>query len=738
MNPMPCKSGRLLPLLSLSLSLVISSAPAFAADTAGGQFREWSTNSLVSRSMTLRDLGFDQPLSLRGQDNQREIYLPVPAGVATRNAQLQLDARYMRGHPGHTSNLLSIDDDAVAARTITDAQGDLSQLIGIDGFARPNGFVRFGVGWWSIVSDYQCADQSAPANVLRIGPDTRFSYEFDGSAIDTVGKAWTALPRNVRLLVEGRQLDVASYDTAWRVGAVLESAGKRVSVSALPKVGDSIDLRGTQVPASLMGVPAYAALATAEAQHRVASEAEIGALLSLGRSSGLPIDVAVASPALRAAVKRALDALGSEVAGADADGAAAFAAWRKSGMAPLETAVDGSNVSAGVVAGQPMLVVGTGAAAQVAGLFTAQWRAYALGKNLQVNKAQPLVDDKDVVLLDRLGAFSGTQDIIARSDRITSADLGLISAEGKLPSEVVIDVSAAPNSAGEGAVASIFFNDFLLGAKVLNTDGKPQRISATVPLYAIAARNEVKVSFLRQPARPHCHDPATPYPVSLLPSSHIVLAERGTSPDFVGAAARLAGPHHVLVPEAWLQNAPATLQTVIRVSSAVGASVERATLDVVKGKAVPAQTQPYLAFNLQPEGTKTAATIDGGHLRINGKKDDTVLDLAGLDDSALVEVAGGADTLGVVYRELGNRVPSIAEPFRLVRGSVALLDGRGVVQDFDHEDPAGLRVAVDGNPQPVWQRHMVWLLVLVGVILFLLLAARVAQVRHRRKFDATH
>jgi len=671
------KSGSLLPLLSLSLVLC---APAMAADTAGGQFREWSTNALVSRNMTLRDLGFSQPISLRGQDNQRELYLPVPAGVATQNAQLQLDARYLRGHPGRTSNLLSIDDDAVAARTITDAQGDLSQLIGIDGEPRSTGFVRFGVGWWSIVSDYQCADQSAPANVLRIGPDTRFSYQFDGRAIDTVAKAWTALPRQVRLLVEGRQLDAASYDTAWRVGAVLETAGKRVSVAALPRVGDSIDLRGTQVPASLMAVPAYAALAAGEAQHRIGSDAEVA----------------------------------------------------------LETAVEGRNVSAAVVAGQPLLVVTPGAAGEVAGLLGAQWRAYALGQNLQVNKAQPLVNEKGILLLDRLGTFSGTQDIIARSDRIANADLGLISSDGKLPAEVVIDVSAAPNGAGEGAVASIFFNDYLLGAKVLNTDGKPQRITAKVPLYAIAARNEVRVSFLRQPARPHCHDPATPYPVSLLPSSHIVMAERGTAPDFVGATAQLSGPHQVVVPEAWLQNAPTTLQTVIRVSNAVGASVERATLDVAKGKTVPAPGQPYLAFNVQPEGIQSAAVAEGGQLRISGSKDETLLDLAGLDNAALVEVAGGSGKQGVIYRELGNRIPSIAEPFRLMRGSVAVLDGSGLVQDFDRNDPEGLRVAVDGNPQPAWQRHMVWLLLLVGVVVFLLLAARVAQIRHRRKLENTH
>ncbi len=168
---------------------------AHAADSVAGQFAEWSGDSTVSRQMTLRELGFRQPLVLSGQESQREVYLPVPAGVATRDAQLQLDGRYVRGHAGRTSGLWSVDGDPIAARSITDAQGDASQLLAIDGEPRQNGFVRVGVGWWSIVSDYQCADQSAPANVLRLSPDSRFSYRFDGRAVDTVAKAWGALPR---------------------------------------------------------------------------------------------------------------------------------------------------------------------------------------------------------------------------------------------------------------------------------------------------------------------------------------------------------------------------------------------------------------------------------------------------------------------------------------------------------------------------------------------------------------
>ena len=136
------QTGRRSFLVVSSVLALASSAAAGAADSAAGQFTEWTGDSTVSRQMTLRQLGFRQPLVLSGQESQREVYLPVPVGVATRDAQLQLDGRYVRGHAGRTSGLWSVDGDPIAARSITDAQGDASQLLAIDGEPRDNGFVR--------------------------------------------------------------------------------------------------------------------------------------------------------------------------------------------------------------------------------------------------------------------------------------------------------------------------------------------------------------------------------------------------------------------------------------------------------------------------------------------------------------------------------------------------------------------------------------------------------------------
>lgn len=717
--------------LPLALVMALPLSPVHAADTPAGQFTEWAADATVTRSMTLRELGFRQPLTLSGQESQREIYLPVPAGVPTRDAQLQLDGRYVRGHTGRSSGLWSVDGDPVAARSITDAQGDASQLLGIDGLPRDNGFVRVGVGWWSVVSDYRCADQSAPANVLRLSPESRFSYSFDGRAVNTVAKAWGALPTRVRLLVDGKALQAPAYDAAWRVGAALRNGGKQVDVVALPVVGGTVDLTGIRIPASLQAVPAYAALTAGGSQHRIASLAEVGALLSLRDSGPLAVDVAISTDPLRAAVRAALDALAVEVGASGGDAAAAFTAWRGSDMVALEKGAGGGSVSVAAVAGRPTLVVAAEAGAKVAGLLSEQWRAYALGRTLQVAQATPPAVGENAVLLSRLGNMSGTLDIVTRGDRTASFELGALSADGRLPDQVVVDVSAAPNAAGQGAVASIYFNDYLLGARVLAADGKPQRLVAKVPAYALAARNEVRVSFLRQPARPYCHDPATAFPVSILPSSHLTLAKRTLDTDFVGAASQLAHANEVFVPTTWLQDAPASLAKVIAIASAVGVSAQAAELKVVDAGTAITPGHPYLAFALAPSGVDPAGLKDG-RLVVGGGKQ-PLLDLAGLDRAAAVQVVDAGGHTGVIYNDLGAQGPLLEQPFRLLRGDLAVLDGSGVVTDFDSRDPYGARVADAGNPQPWWQQHMVWLLVLVGLVVFALLAARVTQIRRRRK-----
>lgn len=711
--------------------LTLATSSSHAADSVSSQFYEWTKDHTVQRKMTLQDLGIKQALILSGQSSQREVYLPVPTGIAFQNAQLQLDGRYVRGHAGRTSVLWSVDDDPSAARQIADAEGDASQLVAIDGTPRESGFVRINVGWWSVVSDIECADQSAPANVLRLDPNSTFSYQFDAHAVDTVTKAWGALPPKVRLLIPSNALQPQAFDAAWRIGTTLRNGGKQVTVVALPSVGSKVNLTGIVIPSSLTSIPAYAALASAGPTYQIKNLAEVGALLSLRDSSPLAADVVIDNDQMRKSSTAALDALAAQVAASGNDAGNAFSSWRNADMSALEKGISKDAIRVASLAGRPALFVNEATAAKVAGLLGEQWRSYALGRNLQVAKAQSPAVNNESVLLSRFGNMAGTMDVVTRADRSAVFDLAALSTEGRLPEEVVINVSASPNAGDQGAIATIFFNDYLLGADILRKDGKPQRLVAKIPTYALAARNEVRVSFLRQPARPYCHDPATAYPVSILPSSHLTLSKRSLGTNFIAAASALAHANEVFVPQEWLQDAPRTLAKVMGIASAVGVAPESANFKVAASGSNINPSQPYLAFGVTPSGITPAATKNG-QLIISGKQQ-TWLNATGLSQAGVAQVVETSGHLGVLYNDLDAQGPALDQPLRLLRGDIAVLDGSGNVKTFDQNDPFGTLIANADNPLPWWKQQMVWLWIIVLAVLSALLLARVTQVRRRRQ-----
>ena len=338
------------------------------------------------------------------------------------------------------------------------------------------------------------------------------------------------------------------------------------------------------------------------------------------------------------------------------------------------------------------------------------------------------------MLLDQFGAVSGTMDIIARGERVAAFDLGAVAGDGRYPSQLVLDVASAPNAGGEGPVLSVLLNDYLLGAEKLEANGNTRRLAVNIPRYALAARNEIRIVFLRQPTQIRCHDQPTPYPVSIQKSSHLRLGKGAPGDDFVGASIGLAGDHAVLVPDAWLKDAPTSLARMIRLSDAVGATGEHAQLKVVASGQKPDVSGHFIAFDVPSMSGGSEVAVDGGKLVLKRDSNTTLLDLSGLQRLTVAEVVDGGR--GIAFRTVGSEAPDVPKPFRLARGNFAVIDEGGPTLQIDTADPTSARLADEGNPQSMWERHMWAWLALIGVIAFMLMAARIAQVRRRRQDHA--
>lgn len=714
--------------LATTYSPALLAAPA-GSTSAADVFRKLSEDTWIERRETLASLGITTPLVLASNDSSRELYLPVPANVPLADASLKLDARYLRADGGRTTMVLAVDTYPVAARAMTADQGDASLALGIDGAPRTNGFVRLGVNWTTMLSGLsQCADPRTPGNVLRVAPDSSFSYRYDSRAIGDLRTAWGALPALTSIMVAGRQLDAQSYDSAWRIGVALERAGKHSTVTVLPRVGDVIDLGRVSVPEGLRGIAAFAAL-QGSGQHTLKDQAEVGALLALGQNQP-GADILVADAALISGIDGAMNALQQQVQAAAPDAMPAFSAWRAR-VQPQSTGLQPGELKLASAFGHPVILAGPQAGQAFAQMFDRYWRNISGAASLVARTAHKPTTGENFILLKNLGGAPGSIDVLSRADWNASFDIAEVASDGRLPSELVLDVSAAPGATRTPPVASVFLNDVLLGARSLQANGQRERIIARIPPGALAAQNQLRVSFVRQPSSDNCRETPQAFPVAVLGSSHLKLDKAHDDANFTGMIRRFAAGAQLLVPRSYLEDVPASLQRVIMVASSTGLPADHTGMSVVDDGKEAAPSGSFLAFDLPFKEAQGLVQVKGNTLVMNDSSAKPMLDVTGFDRLGILEVAKTNGQQGVVWHSVGKERPLVAKPFALSSGNVAAVSSTGLLAEIDTNDASG-RDAVQDAPSLTMSDILWWVVPLTIIGLFILLLILASRTRRRR------
>lgn len=725
-------------------------ATSFAASASptGDAVLRLRTDPWVTRSYTLADLGITEPVVLSGSDARQDFFLPVPRSLALSDATLAFSGRFQKTEEGRTSMLLYLAGKPVFSRRVEGAEGDASQVVKIDVAARNTGFVRLGVNWSSSVRLNGCEADRPTGNVLSIGPDTRWSYRFHNDALTSLADAWVTLPARPVLLVAARQVSKAGFDTAWRLGVALDLARRQVEVRAFPVVGDVIDASGLKVPAGLATLPAFVGLAAGAPRHVLKDAAEIGALVMLGASVATG-DIAIADAALQRQTAQALDALGAQLAG-DADAVRALAEWRGAQTALAGAALASHQVRLATLGARPVIQVAEDAGAQVAGVFADMWRSILTTREVGVERAEvPSGGDRPAVRLDSLGGTASTFDVTVRGEWTATLALGAIAGNGGVPSELVVDVAAAPGASSTRPVASLYWNNILLAAKRLEADGRPERLDARIPAYALGLNNVVRVAFQRQPYSNDCNETPQGYPVSVLPTSLVRLGDARPDGTFVGLMPLMAEAPELIVPQAYLADAPVHLATVVRMALAGGVTPLRAELVVVPAGEAVRPSRPFMALEVPVDGASSKVQVDGARLRINGRGTPW-LDVNGLAGLSAVEVTHAHGQHGLRWQSLSaldamkapnsqgatSALAALVEqkPFVLNRGDIALIGPQGPVGWIDSSDPeAGQPPRAGQSVFHEWRRYLSWGVPLVGLALLAFLVLMVLAYRARRR-----
>ncbi len=627
----------------------------------------------VPRTITFAELGFTEPVVLGYPDTIKEIYLPVPPGVNLSGGTLQLDASYVRADGGRTSLVYAIDGAPVQAFGYTNDRGDASVSLPVDGRPRPSGYIKLNIDWRTAVArENTCADARTPGNILRIEPTSRFVFRYDGSAVKDLTTAWGALPPTPTIQIPTNSVSPEVYDTAWRVGVALERAGKR------PRI----------VAADGSGTPPAAAQ-----QPAAQAAAQPGAAPVAPAPSGP--DIVIGGPG-------SSQQIGSK------------------------------QIGLSMVGNRPVIVVAPDAGPQAAALFSQIWTQVAAGTDLTVNAIDtPRNADSNAVSLQYLGAKPSSFDVLAHADWNSSFDIGAVAADGKGPGTLVIDVAAAPSAAHTPPVVSVFMNDVLLGAKEMEANGRRERIVAPIPRYALQTRNVIRVSFVRQLASDRCRETPEPYPVSVLPSSHMLLDKIDPSSDFTGLMAKFSDGGTLLVPQAHLKDATGTLPRVIRLASSTGLSPSKAKFEPVADGAHPKVSGPYLAVDVIPDGFAEGVKPENDRLYLAGTKDHPLLDVRGLNRVGVIEVTGTGNDIGAVYRSLGSQPPSMEKPIQLSGGNLAIMGNNGLRTEVNTRDPSGQGIMKEARPG-LFERGYWWLMPLILVALFIGLLVFASRMRRRR------
>ncbi|AVS62312.1 hypothetical protein C8241_11990 [Paracidovorax avenae] len=721
------RASRLICMMGLSVPLLAMASPA------GDALQRLQGDTWVTRSFALSDLGFTDAVLLNGFDAKQEFFLPVPRTLPLAEASIDFNGRYYKAEEGRTSMLLSVNGRPVFSRRIESPEGDASQVLKVDTSVRTNGFLRLGVNWLNNVAHRICEVERATGNVLSVAAETRFNYRFSSGALTSLADAWVTLPARPTLLVASRNLSKASYDTAWRIGAALEQANRRVVVKAFPVPGDTVDTTGWQVPSGLASLPAFAGLATGNARYVLKDDAEIGALVVLGAVSATG-DIAVADGALQQQIGKALDALGAQLAG-DADGARAFTAWRNLQTVAAPGGLASHQIRLATLGARPVIAVAEDAGAQAAGVFAEVWRNILVTRQATVARADaPDAEDRTVIRLAGFGS-DASFDVVSRGDWTASLPLAAVAVNGRMPSDLVIDIAAAPGASSTRPVASVFWNNVLLSAKRLEADGRPERLDARVPGYALGLSNVVRVSVQRQPYSNDCNETPQGFPVNVLPTSYVRAGDSEPDGTFVGLLPLMSGTPVVAVPASYLADAPQSLARLIRIAVAAGVTPVRAEFAVVEQGKPFAPGRPFLALQVPVQGTEPKVQIQDAHLRINGRNAPW-LDVDGLARLSAVEVSRSNGQHGLVWQPLGEQTAAVQKAFVLNRGDIALIGADGPVSWVDSSNPsASLPPGAGESAFYEWRRYLSWGVPLLSILLLVLLLVLVAAYRARRRAE---
>lgn len=619
-------------------------APAQAADPAKPD----------THSVTLRDLGYPDGVTLSGIAARQDIFFPLPAWVPADNLQLDLKLGTTLADGQRASVQLLLDDQprwAAALKPGSNTQSVASSLKRTD---LRQAFTKATIAWGAQWTDNRCVDQRLPGGFVTLSPDSAVTYSIDPAKIDSVRAAWSALGPRVSIFVSAEGLSAAQFQAVTRLAATLLREGRRVQVIRIPSgTTTAADANAPKVdlppPPPL---PTLAGLDTGSVF--VASRAEIDGFISVMQAKAGPEK------------KYELNTF------------------------------DGADIGLLKGMGSPSIALLDGIDGEKVRFLTDGWSPLSdmPANTVTAAKPQPAsIIGTDGIPFVALGLGQGVQELVDRAEWPLRLDYTQVP-HGQRPAALEIELAPGSTMGDRPQLLHVFVNNTLLRSLSLPDGGKVQRISVPLPDGLLGRSNAIRIVLQRQPSGGDCREAPLASPAQILPGSRVTLTPDSASPaDFFALSPGMARGATLVVTADQLKDVAAVNLAARIVADLVPAQAPLSVI-VGDGKARPATPFIQLPGASLPAKADMPVRLDGGAVSVTDRTGQTLLEVSGTHGLMTAQLASLDGLPGLSLATSDGTVPADLPRLAFDRGNVAFADQTGLLMAFDTVRDRAVRVVV--------------------------------------------
>lgn len=598
-----------------------------------------------ARSVTLRELGYPDGITLSGISARQDIFFPLPAWVATADLKLRADLTGALAEGQRGSVQVQIDDNPRWTGGFHQTGGQYQLNLDLSRSDVRQAFTKATLTWGAQWTDNRCVDQRLPGGFVTLSPDSAVTYSIDPKSIDSVRAAWSVLGPRVAILISDAGLSPAQFQAATRLAAALMREGRRVSIRSLSARDQGLaDDTGRVFVVPKAELLAYGeqmraqAGPTAERQYRLLGED--GADVALFTGPDVP-DIA------------------------------------------LLDGVDGEKV----------------------GLLLNSWAPVTATAAVKVGAARPRPGNgvgADGIPFAALGLGQGVQELVDRGEWPLRLDYTQVP-QGQRPAALEIELAPGSTMGDHAQLLHVFVNNTLLRSVSLPDGGKVQRLSVPLPDGLLAGSNAIRVVLQRQAGGGDCREAPLASPAQILPGSRVTLVADNAAPQaFFSLSPAMAKGATLLVTPAQLKDADAVNLAARIVADLVPAAAPLAVM-VGDGKARPATPFIQLPGAQLPGKADLAVRLDGGAVSVKDRAGQTLLDVTGAKGLITAQLTGLDNLPGLALATSDGTIPAALPRLAFDKGNVAFADKTGVLMAFDTQHDRAVRVVVaDDNNWADW------------------------------------